>query len=87
MGVISFALKGNYKRYYGNLKELAPKVHKPAWFMFLDTAVCMLRYGSGMQDYLNYRFYEKKHAQRKTYVSIGYVDKVITKLSNMIFFC
>ena len=71
MGLISFALQGNYKRYYGDLKELSKEVHKPAWFMFLDTAICMLRYGSGMQDYLNYRFYEKKHAQRKTYVSIG----------------
>ena len=83
MGLISFALQGNYKRYYGDLKELSKQVHKPAWFMFLDTAFCVLRYGSGMQDYLNYRFYEKKHAQRKTYVSIGYVDKVITKLSNI----
>ena len=83
MGVISFALKGNYKRYYNDLKELSKKTHKPAWFMFLDTAVCTLRYGSGLQDYLNFQFYNKKHAQRKTYVSVGYLDKVITKLSNI----
>ena len=50
MGLISFALQGNYKRYYGDLKELSKEVHKPAWFMFLDTALCMVRYGSGMQD-------------------------------------
>ena len=83
MGVISFALKGNYKRFYNDLKELSKTTHKPAWYMFLDTAVCTLRYGSGLQDYLNFRFYEKKHAQRKTYVSVGYLDKVITKLSNI----
>ena len=83
MGVISFALQGNYKRFYNDLKELSKTTHKPAWFMFLDTAVCTLRYGSGLQDYLNFRFYEKKHAQRKTYVSVGYLDQVITKLSNI----
>ena len=83
MGIISFALQGNYKRYYGDLKELSKKTHKPAWFMFLDTAICTLRYGSGLQDYLNFQFYNKKHAQRKTYVSVGYLDKVITKLSNI----
>jgi len=79
MGLISFALQGNYKRYYNDLKELSKTAGRPAWVMFVDTFICTLRYGSGLQDYLNYRFYEKKHAQRKTYVSIGYVDKVITK--------
>ena len=83
MGVISFALQGNYKRFYNDLKELSKTTHKPAWFMFLDTAVCTLRYGSGLQDYLNFKFYEKKHTQRKTYVSVGYLDQVITKLSNI----
>lgn len=83
MGFISFALQGNYKRFYGDLKELSKTTHKPAWFMFLDTAVCALRYGSGLQDYLNFQFYNKKHAQRKTYVSVSYLDKVITKLSNI----
>ena len=83
MGFFSFALQGNYKRFYGDLKELSKKTHKPAWFMFLDTAVCALRYGSGLQDYLNFQFYNKTHAERKTYVSVSYLDKVITKLSNI----
>ncbi len=83
MGIISFALQGNYKRYYGDLKELSKEIGKPAWFMFLDTAFCVLRYGSGLQDYLNFRFYEKKHAQRKEYVTVGYLDKAITRLSNI----
>lgn len=83
MGLISFALKGNYTRYYRDLQELSKTTHKPAWFMFLDTAVCVLRYGSGLQDYLNFQFYNKKHAERKEYVSVGYLDQVITKLSNI----
>ena len=83
MGFISFALQGNYKRFYGNLKELSKTTHKPAWFMFLDTAVCAMRYGSGLQDYLNFQFYNKTHAERKEYVSVSYLDQVITKLSNI----
>ena len=83
MGIISFALQGNYKRYYNDLRVLSKKIGKPAWFMFLDTAVCTLRYGSGLQDYLNFQFYNKKHAQRKTYVSVGFLDKAVTRLSNI----
>lgn len=83
MGLVSFALQGNYKRFYNDLKVLSKQVHKPAWFMFLDTAICTLRYGAGLQDYLNFRFYEKKHAQRKNYVTVGYLDKAITRLSNI----
>ena len=83
MGFVSFALQGNYKRFYRDLQELSKQTHKPAWFMFLDTTVCALRYGSGLQDYLNFQFYNKTHAERKTYVSVSYLDKVITKLSNI----
>lgn len=83
MGVISFALKGNYKRFYNDLKELAPKVHKPAWFMFLDTALSTLVFGSGLQDYLNFQFYNKSYRERSTYVSVGYLDKVTQTLANI----
>ena len=83
MGFISFALQGNYKRFYNDLKELSKTTHKPAWFMFLDTAMCAMRYGSGLQDYLNFQFYNKPHSERKEYVSVSYLDQVITKLSNI----
>ncbi|MBR2300941.1 MAG: glutathione peroxidase, partial [Bacteroidaceae bacterium] len=33
---------------------------------------CTLRYKTGLQDYINYKFYQKKHKERKTYASIGY---------------
>lgn len=83
MGVFSFALKGNYKRFYNDLKELSKTTKKSALRMFIDTAMCTVRYGSGLQDYLNFQFYNKKHKERKTYVSVGYLDKVITKLANI----
>ena len=76
MGIISFALSGNYKRFYGNLKELSKTNGKPAWLMFLDMAASTLLLGSGLQDYLNYEFHKKSFKERATYVTIGYLDKV-----------
>ena len=72
MGLLKFALRGNYKNYYGQLKELSKKNHKSPFLMFIDTGMCMLVCKSGLQDYLNYKFYEKSWKERKTYASIGY---------------
>lgn len=83
MGIFEFALKGNYKRFYNDLKEISKKNGKPAWFMFLDTALMTVLLGSGLQDYLNYRFYEKSFAERKTYVTIGSLDKATEILGNI----
>ncbi len=83
MGIVDFALRGNYKRFYGDLKELSLKNHKPAWLMFLDTALSTLVLGSGLQDYLNYEFYKKSFRERKTYVTVGYLDKVTPEIANI----
>lgn len=72
MGLLKFALKGNYKNYYGKLKELSKKNHKSAFLMFVDTAFSCVICKSGLQDYLNYKFYEKSWKERKEYATIGY---------------
>ena len=56
MGFIGFALKGNYKRHYNNLKKVSQKTGKSTILMFIDTAVSALVFKSGLQDYLNYEF-------------------------------
>lgn len=75
MGLIRFALAGNYKRYYSNLKELSKETHKSALLMFADTALSCVIFKSGLQDYLNYKFYEKSFKERKKYATIGYQNK------------
>ena len=42
MGFIGFALKGNYKRHYKNLKKVSQKTGKSTILMFIDTAVSAL---------------------------------------------
>ena len=71
MGILKYALSANYGRFYNNLKEISKQNKKPAWFMFIDAGICSVLYGAGLQDYLNFRFYDKKHKERKTYVTTG----------------
>lgn len=71
MGLLQYARSANYKRFYGDLKEISKKNHKPAWLMFIDAGVCFIKYRSGLQDYLNFKFYEKSAAERATYVTTG----------------
>lgn len=85
MGLLSFALEGNYKRFYDDLKELSPRAGKPAWLMFLDCAAMVPLLGSGLQDYLNFRFYEKSFRERKTYATIGYMDKANKELEEVLY--
>ena len=81
MGILGFALAGNYKRFYNDLKELSKTNGKSPIFMFIDTAVSTLVLGSGLQDYLNYKFYEKSFKERKEYISIGYMAKAYETLA------
>ena len=83
MGLLKFALVGNYKDYYKKLKELSKTNGKSPRLMFIDTAICTVLLGSGLQDYLNYKFYEKSFKERKTYVTIGYMVKAYKTLAGV----
>lgn len=72
MGALQFAKNGNYKRFYENLKVIGKKEHKSPILMFIDSAFCVLITGSGLSDYINYKFYNKSWKERKTYATIGY---------------
>jgi len=72
MGLFKFALRGSYKNYYEQLKELSKQNHKNSFLMFIDTGLACIFCKSGLQDYLNYKFYEKSWEERKTYATIGY---------------
>ena len=75
MSVLKFARNGNYKRFYNNLKEIEKREHKSPILMFIDSGISMIFTGSGLSDYLNYKFYKKSFKERKTYATIGYQAK------------
>ncbi len=75
MGLISYALRGNYKGYWESLKGVSKECGKKPLFLFIDTALCFVFFGSGLQDYLDYRFYDKSWKERSTFATIGTMDK------------
>lgn len=75
MGILRFAMVGNYKGFYEKLGEISKKNGKSPKLMFIDTAICTALLGSGLQDYLNYKFYEKSWKERRTYLTIGKMNK------------
>ncbi len=46
MEFLDFMLKGNYKRFYNNLKELSKKNKKSPMMMFIDASISALFIGS-----------------------------------------
>lgn len=81
MEFLGFILKGNYKRFYENLKVVGKKNNKNPAIMFADTALSTLLVGSGLTDYLNYKFYDKSWKERKEYVTIKYGSNFYAKYS------
>ena len=81
MEFLDFMLKGNYKKFYGDLKVISKKNGKSPTFMFIDAAFSSILYGSGLSDYLNYKFYERTAKERKKYVTIKYASKFYAKYS------
>lgn len=81
MEFLTFALKGNYKRFYNNLKELSKKNGKSPTLMFIDAAISSVVVGSGLTDYLNYKFYNRSYKERKEYVTIKYGSEFYAKYS------
>lgn len=82
MGIIKFALRGNYKKYYQDLKELSKINKKNPNLMFIDTAISCILFKSGLQDYVNYKFYNKSLIERSKYASIGYQHKFYKVAAN-----
>lgn len=67
--MISFILKGNYKKFLNELKEVKKANNKSVTLMFIDMAFTALFLGMGLSDYLNYRLYDKTFKEKKEYVS------------------
>lgn len=79
MGLVQFALHGNYQRFYQELKKIGKEINKNPIILFCDAGISTLLFGSGLSDYLNYRFYNKNFKQRSEYATIGYQAKFYKK--------
>lgn len=75
MSIVSYALKGNLKRFNDNLKKISEKEHIGIWSLRFKFFHSFLVLGSGYSDFLNYELYKKSGSELREYVSIKDQDK------------
>ena len=75
MSIISYALKGNLKRFNEKISELAKKENRSALGLKLNFLNCFRLIGCGYSDYLNYELYNKTKKEVLEYASIKDQDK------------
>lgn len=75
MSMISYALKGNLKRFNDNLKNVHDKTGLSMMSLRFKFLNAFLTLGAGYSDFLNYELYNKKRCELKEYVSIKDQDK------------
>jgi len=81
MAFYSYIFSANYKRFSQNLKKIAKKEHRSYLALTIDTYYSILKYGIGLTDYLNYKFYLRSKKERKEYVGIKLQNTFYEKVS------
>ncbi len=81
MGIMKFARGANYRGFYEKLRPIAAKKRVPAPFLFADAAFSTLFFGSGLQDYLNFEFFDRSLRERSTYATIRVQQKLYDKVN------
>lgn len=69
MGLIDFIFSGRIDRFYTKIRDTALREGRRPFPMFLDYLYCGLRYGAGLQDYINYQYYLLPDKVRAEYVT------------------
>ncbi|MBR5227221.1 MAG: hypothetical protein IKV94_01095 [Clostridia bacterium] len=75
MGIISYGLRGNFKKFYDKLKTVSKENKISMPWLLSDFIKCFIKMKCGYSDYLNYKMYLRTKEQRKEYVSIIDEDK------------
>lgn len=81
MGWFEYFTSGKISRFYDKIKVVAKENGQKPLPMFGDLVWCFLRYGAGLADYVNFKFYKLNAAERKTYVTTLATDKFYETLS------
>ena len=75
MSLISYALKGNFKRFYDKLDDISKETGKSKISLIGNFLYCFAKIGSGYSDYLNYELYKRSKKEILEYVTIKDQDK------------
>lgn len=75
MSLVSYALKGNLKRFDNNLKEISKTTGINVWSLRCKFLNSFRILGCGYSDFLNYELYKRSKSELMEYVSIKDQDK------------
>lgn len=79
---VSKMLGANYRGYFARVKDIAKKSGRPSAFILADTLYCTLRYGAGLSDYTDFRFYQMGRRERAAYVTVSVNNKFVRAMNN-----
>ena len=70
MSFLKYAVGANYGRFWNELKAAAARDGRNPFLLAADFLTCVPRYGCGLTDYLNYRFWNRSVEERREYVTV-----------------
>ena len=81
MSFLQYAVGCDYRRFWKGLKAAAARDGRNPFLLAADFLTCVPRYGCGLTDYLNYRFWNRSAGERREYVTIRDADVFYEKVS------
>ena len=81
MSFLKYAVGANYRRFWNELRAAAARDGRNSFLLAADFLMCVPRYGCGLTDYLNYRFWNRSAGERREYVTIRDTDMFYEKVS------
>lgn len=81
MSFLKYAIGANYRRFWNELKIAAARDGRNPYLLAADFLACVPRYGCGLTDYLNYRFWNRSAAERREYVTVRDSEVFYEKVS------
>lgn len=81
-GFWKLACRMNGKQLLETVRKIARRSGKNKVFLFFDVLYCGVAYGAGYQDYWLYEFEKLTRAQRRTYVTRGFNNRMVCLLND-----
>ncbi len=72
----------DFKNMFRVTKKVSKKSHKPFIWIFIDEIYCGIHYQAGYMDYQEFEFYLLNKKQRKTYLTRGKNNQLVSKYND-----
>ncbi len=75
-------LKMDFKNFFRIAKKVSKKAKKPTIYILIDMMICGIKYQAGYMDYQEFEFYLLNKNERKTYLTRGINNAIVSKYNN-----